>query len=81
MRNRKFYEARFNSYPDVVTIPQFREMMGGLSESSARMLLRTNLVKHFLIRGTYYIPKAFVIDYILSSHYEKYRQKLKAHIP
>lgn len=81
MRNRKFYEARFIRYPDLVTLPQFREMMGGLSESSARMLMRKNLVKHFLIRGTYYIPKACVIDYIFSSHYQKYRLKLKAQIP
>ncbi len=62
MRNRQFYKARFISYPDVVTLPQFREMMGDLSDSSARLLIKMNLVKHFLIRGTYDLLNARVID-------------------
>ena len=81
MRNRSFYEVYFLSYPDVVTLPQFREMMGGMSETSARFLMKNNLVKNFLIRGTYYIPKKYIIDYVLSTHYAIYRNKLKAHIP
>ena len=32
------------------------------------------------IRNTYLIPKTHVINYLLSTHYEKYRRRLKAHI-
>ena len=71
----------FRSYPDVVTLSQFRKMLGGMSDSSARMLMQKDLVHHYLIRGIYYIPKTWVIDYILSPHYQAYRKKLRAKIP
>ena len=80
MKNRNYYRRRFAQYPDVVTVPQFREMMGGIGEKTAHMLLRENHVKHYCIRTTYLIPKEWVIDYILSTHYAKYRLKLKAQI-
>lgn len=78
--NRKQLESRFASYPDVVTLPQFRQMLGGIGESTARKLMRNNHVRHYYIRNTYLIPKTWVIDYLLGTHYEKYRRKLKAHI-
>lgn len=76
MKNRKYYESRFAEYPDVVTTQQFCEMLGGIAESTARKLFRENHVKHYYIRGSFLIPKPCVIDYILSSHYQKYRDKL-----
>ena len=81
MKNRKFYENYFASYPDLVSLDQFRKMLGGLGEVQARKLMQQTHVKHFFIRGTYLIPKANVIDYVLSTHYAKYRMKLKAQIP
>ena len=30
MKNRKYYEQLFNKYPDVVTLSQFRNMLGVL---------------------------------------------------
>ena len=80
MRNRKYYQNRFAKYPDVVTIPQFCEMMGGICDKSARKLLRENRVKHYFIRNTYMIPKEWIIDYILSTHYEKYRLQLRSRV-
>ena len=74
---RQDYEKRFLTFPDVVTINEFRAMLGGIGECTARKLLRGNHVEHFYIRGTYYIPKVKVIDYLLSSHYMQYRFKLK----
>ena len=50
---RQDYERRFRTYPDVY----------------ARRLLRKNLVAHFVIRHTYYIPKENVIDFVLSPNY------------
>lgn len=81
MKNRKFYEDYFSAYPDVVALDQFRKMLGGMGDVQARRLMQQNHVKHFFIRGTYLIPKANVIDYILSTHYARYRIKLKAQIP
>ena len=60
---------------------EFRKMLGGLGEVQARRLLQNKTVKSFKIRGEYHIPKQCVIDYVLSTHYAKYRQILKAQIP
>ena len=81
MKSRKFYENYFSTYPDVVALDQFRKMLGGLGEVQARKLMQQNHAKHFYIRGTYLIPKAHVIDYVLGTHYAKYRLKLKCQIP
>lgn len=81
MKKIDFYESYFTSYPDVVTLDQFRQMLGGLGDNQARKLMRQNHVKHFYIRGTYLIPKSNVIDYILGPHYAQYRLKLKCHVP
>ena len=80
MKNRSYYDKLFEPYPDVVTLPQFREMLGGIGDSTARKLMRSNHVQHFCIRHTYLIPKEYVIDYVLSSHYAKYRKELNAQV-
>ena len=74
------YERKMERYPDVVTIEQFREMLGGIADGTARKLLRGGRVQHFMIRTTYYIPKIRVIDYLVSQHYRKYRHKLRHRI-
>lgn len=80
MQSRKYYEAYWSQYDDVVTLNEFRKMLGGLGEVQARRLLQNKTVKSFKIRGEYHIPKQCVIDYVLSTHYAKYRQILKAQI-
>ena len=80
MRNKKYYQERFKGYPDVVTLKQFREMLGGIGDSTARKLMRTRKVKHFYIRDTYMIPKEYVINYVLSEHYAEYKYELKVQI-
>ena len=45
-----------------------------------RKIMRANKVKHFYIRSTYMIPKACVIDYVLSEDYAKYSKTLKARV-
>ena len=74
------YERKMERYPDVVTIEQFREMLGGIADGTARKLLCEGRVQHFMIRTTYYIPKIRVIDYLVSQHYRKYRHKLRHRI-
>ena len=80
MRSRKHYEKLFAPYPDVVTLSEFCNMLGGIGDSTARKLIRTNKVKHFYIRCTYLIPKESVIDYVMSYDYLEYSKKLKARI-
>lgn len=53
MRNKEYYRERFKDYPDVVTLEQFRKMLGGICDSTARKLMRAGRVKHFYIRDTY----------------------------
>ena len=77
---REYYELLFSSYPDVVTIQDFRKMLGGIAEGTARKLLRENHIQHFYIHDTYLIPKVSVINYVLSKDYAEYRIKLKAQI-
>ncbi len=80
MSKRNEYRKKYSAYPEVVNLMQFREMLGGIGEKTARKLMRENRVKHYYIRNTYLIPKEWVIDYLLSTHYAKYRLQLKAHI-
>ena len=79
-RGKKYYKELFANYPDVVTLLEFRKMLGGIADSTARKLMRENIVKHYYIQCTYYIPKAWVIDYVVSTHYKKYKEKLKVQI-
>ena len=80
MKTRTHYEKLFENYPDVVTLPDFQKMLGGIADGTARKLIRENRVKHFYIRCTYLIPKPCVIDYVLSEHYANFRKCLKAQI-
>jgi len=79
-KNRKYYETLFRSYPDLVTISQLRKMLGGISESTARKLIRSDRIQHFIIRYTYFIPKTYIVDYVMSTDYAKYCKKLKVQI-
>ena len=70
----------FENYPDVVNTKQFREMLGGVNEKTVLYLLRRDQVKHFRIRNAYMIPKVWVIDYVLSEHYAKYKNELSVQV-
>lgn len=70
----------YADYPDVVTLKQFREMLGGISDGIARKLMQGDHVEHFVVNGTYYIPKKFVIEYVTSPHYYMLQMKLKHRI-
>jgi hypothetical protein len=79
-KSKRHYEQLFEGYPDVVTLPEFCKMLGGIGDSTARKLMRENRVQHFYIRYTYLIPKEWVIDYVLSDHYGEYKKALKVQI-
>jgi hypothetical protein len=79
-KSRDYYENLFSDYPDVVILPEFMKMLGGIGDSTARKLVRSGQVKSFYIRDTYLIPKSCVIDYVLSKHYAEYSKKLKVRV-
>ena len=78
---KQYLRDLFRYFPDVVTLPQLCEMLGGIADGTARKLLRGDHIEHFVIRETYYIPKKCVITYVLSEHYAEYRKLLKAQLP
>lgn len=80
MKDRKYYERLYAKYPDVVSTAQLCKMLGGIADSTVRKLIRNNHIKHYHIRGSYLIPKACVIDYVLSNHYQAYREKLRGQV-
>lgn len=79
--SRENLQWLYRNYPDVVTLPQLCEMLGGIADSTARKLLRGDHIEHFVITGTYYIPKKYVINYVLGDHYAHYSKLLKAKLP
>ena len=79
--SKESLQRLYRNYPDVVTLPQLCEMLGGIADSTARKLLRGDHIEHFVITGTYYIPKKYVINYVLGEHYAHYSKLLKAKLP
>lgn len=83
-KNRAYYMNLFRKYPDVVELPVFCKMLGGIGDSTARKLLQANHVRHFDIPQhnghRYMIPKEYIIDYVLSDHYAIYKKMLKVKI-
>ena len=77
MKNRSYYEKLFETYPSVVALPEYREMLGGIGDTTARKLMRGNHVQHFCLRHTCLIPRAGVIDYVLSKHYRRTTKNIK----
>lgn len=76
MRDKEYYRERFKEYPDVVTLEQFRGMLGGIGDSTARKLMRAGRVTHFYIRDTYMISK----EYVTGEDYSEYKYGLKVQI-
>lgn len=76
MKTRKQLEREFSNFPDVVTSADLMQMMG-VCDQTAYRLLRKNSIQHFVIGGTYRIPKVSIIDYMLTDDYEAYRRKIE----
>ena len=54
----------YRNYPDVVTLQQLCEMLGGTSTKSVYRLLKSGAIQSYWIGKRYRIPKVFVIDYL-----------------
>ncbi len=58
------YQMLFCAYPDVVTIKQMCEMLGGICEKTGYRLLHSGKIKYVAIGRSYRIPKINIIDYL-----------------
>ena len=65
--NDRVYKAMFSSYPDVVTVKQMCEMIGGIGEKTAYRLIHSGKVKHIVIGHSIRVPKVFLIDYLMGA--------------
>ena len=77
LRIRNYYENKFREYPDMVDLLTFRQMMGGISDSFARLLIHENRVQHIFVKPHYWISKRSIIDYLLSDDYATRRLKVR----
>lgn len=57
-------EDIFDSYPDVVTVEQLREMLGNIGRTLAYNLLKENEIESFKLGRNYRILKSKIIEYL-----------------
>ncbi|MDR1002090.1 MAG: helix-turn-helix domain-containing protein [Oscillospiraceae bacterium] len=64
LKTNEAYKLLFPEYPDVVTVKQMCEMLGGISDKTGYRLLHSGEIKSFTIGRCIRIPKVHVIDYL-----------------
>ena len=62
---KDFYGMMYPDYPDIVTVPQLQKMLG-ISRGLAYKLVRENEIHGIKIGNALRVPKANVINYVLS---------------
>lgn len=65
---RQFYEAALKHYPDVLTTKQISEFTG-YGESSVVRWCNKQQLKSFYIKRRLFIPKEYLIDFLVSWHF------------
>lgn len=64
MRAPEAYKMMFRDYPDVVTVEQMCEMLGGISIKTGYRLLKNGTIKSFVVGRRYRIPKLYIFEYL-----------------
>ena len=64
LKSNEAYKLIFREYPDVVSVEQMCEMLGGISTKTGYRLLKQNQIKHFKIGRMYKIPKLHIFEYL-----------------
>ena len=74
---RAKYQHAFKNYPDVVDLSTLCEMIE-VSQQYARSRLQRGIIRCYILphRRSYMIPKAWVIDFLLSQEYAKDKKLL-----
>ena len=80
-KDRQYYENLFDNQPDVLDTEAARRLLGGIAYATICKLIRNGHLKHILYQDkSYQIPKVWLIDYILSEHYQHNSKKFKSQI-
>lgn len=64
MKAQEAYKMMFRDYPDVVTVEQMCEMLGGISIKTGYRLLKNGTIKSVVVGRRYRIPKLYVFEYL-----------------
>lgn len=64
MKAQEAYKMMFRDYPDVVTVEQMCEMLGGISIKTGYRLLKNGTIKSFVVGRRYRIPKLYIFEYL-----------------
>ena len=64
MKAQDAYKMMFRDYPDVVTVEQMCEMLGGISTKTGYRLLKSGAIKSLTIGNRYRIPKIHILEYL-----------------
>ena len=64
MKAQEAYKLMFRDYPDVVTVEQMCEMLGGISTKTGYRLLKNGTIKSFVVGRRYRIPKLYIFEYL-----------------
>ena len=64
MKAQDAYKMMFRHYPDVVTVEQMCEMLGGISTKTGYRLLKDGIIKSFIVGRRYRIPKLYIFEYL-----------------
>ena len=68
MNHRVYFEKLFADYPDLVSLQNLQEMLGGISYRKALKLMKQGEIKSFYVHSQYMIPKICIIDYLLENN-------------
>ena len=64
MKAQDAYKMMFRDYPDVVTVEQMCEMLGGISIKTGYRLLKNGTIKSVVVGRRYRIPKLYIFEYL-----------------
>lgn len=64
MKASDAYKVMFTNFPDVVSVDQMCQMLGGISKKTAYQLLQDKKIKSFLVGRSYRIPKIHIMEYL-----------------
>ncbi|MBE6928277.1 MAG: hypothetical protein E7467_07325 [Ruminococcaceae bacterium] len=67
MNHRVYFEKLFADYPDLVSLQNLQEMLGGISQGKALKLVKQGEIKSFYVHSQYMIPKICIIDYLMGN--------------
>jgi excisionase family DNA binding protein len=60
----ELYKVMFTDYPDVVSVEQLGQMLGGVSSKTVYRLLKAGTIKSLYVGKRYIIPKLYVLEYL-----------------